>query len=94
MSDQIAVSCVGVGKTFRIPRSEERTLRGRLLHPLRGGPQFRTGNVQAVDELRQGPVLKTGPPVGRRRGGWRGPLHRRLPPGGLREGEGNAGQQA
>ena len=33
MSDQIAVSCKGVGKTFRIPTSQERTLRGRLLHP-------------------------------------------------------------
>lgn len=32
MSD-VVVRVEGVGKTFRIPRSEERTLRGRLLHP-------------------------------------------------------------
>lgn len=30
---EVVVACRGVGKTFRIPSSEERTLRGKLLHP-------------------------------------------------------------
>lgn len=54
MSD-IVISCRAVGKTFSIPRTDERTLRGRFLHPGAKSNHEEFRALERVDiEVRQG----------------------------------------
>jgi len=52
---EVVITCEGVGKVFRIPRADQRTLRGRILHPGSGTrfEEFRA--IKSVDvEIRKG----------------------------------------